>query len=85
MSENTYEAPQADDEISLLDLLSTLTENLRLLILGPLLAGVAALGFAFVITPTFESRAVLRFDGAAGLTNEAAGVALASDDLLAAA
>ncbi len=34
-----------EDEISLLDLLQTLVENLRLLVLVPLLLGLAALGW----------------------------------------
>ena len=42
-----------DDEISLLDLLLVLAENARLLVFGPLAAGLVALGIAFVITPTF--------------------------------
>lgn len=44
-----------DDEISLLDLLHTVAQNLRLLVLGPLLMGLAALGISFTITPTFTA------------------------------
>ena len=44
-----------DDEISLLDLLQTVVENLRLLVLGPLLVGLAALGISFAIPPTFTA------------------------------
>lgn len=76
MPETAYDAVQPDDEISLLDLLATLTENLRLLILGPLLAGLVALGIGFVIPPTYESRSVLRL-------GETVTSVLASDDLLA--
>lgn len=46
-----------DDEISLLDLLQTVAENLRLLILGPLVAGLTALGVSFTIPPTFTAKA----------------------------
>lgn len=46
----------AEDEISLLDLLVVISENLRLLIIGPLLAGLIALGYAYTITPTFTAR-----------------------------
>ena len=46
----------AEDEISLLDLLVVVAENLRLLIIGPLLAGLIALGYAYTITPTFTAR-----------------------------
>jgi len=43
------------DEISLLDLLQTIVENLRLLLLGPLIAGLLALGWAYSLTPTFTA------------------------------
>ncbi|GDX57333.1 transport-related membrane protein [Comamonadaceae bacterium] len=44
-----------DDEISLLDLLQVVADNLRLLVLGPLVAGLAALGISFAIAPTFTA------------------------------
>ena len=44
-----------DDEISLLDLLQVVADNLRMLVLGPLLAGLMALGIAFAIPPTFTA------------------------------
>ncbi len=47
--------PPPDDEISLLDLLLVVAENVRLLVFGPLLAGLAALGIAFIIPPTFTA------------------------------
>lgn len=52
---DTPNAPGQDDEISLLDLLQTIVDNLRLLILGPLVVGLAALGITFVIPPTFTA------------------------------
>jgi uncharacterized protein involved in exopolysaccharide biosynthesis len=52
-------AEPAEDEISLLDLLQVVADNLRLLIIGPLLAGLAALGIAFAIAPTYT--ATVRF------------------------
>jgi uncharacterized protein involved in exopolysaccharide biosynthesis len=45
-----------EDEISLLDLLQTVVENLRLLVLGPLAVGVVALGISFGIEPTFTAK-----------------------------
>ena len=45
-----------DDEISLLDLLQTIVDNLRLLVLGPLAAGLAALGISFAIPPTYTAK-----------------------------
>ena len=44
-----------DDEISLLDILQTLAENARLLIFGPLIVGLGALGMAYLITPSFTA------------------------------
>jgi tyrosine-protein kinase Etk/Wzc len=47
---------EADDEISLLDLLQTIVDNLRLLVLGPLAVGLAALGISFLIPPTYTAK-----------------------------
>lgn len=44
-----------DDEIDLLDILQVLAENARLLILGPLVVGLAALAWSYTITPTFTA------------------------------
>ena len=49
-------AEQDDDEISLLDLLQVVVDNLRLLVLGPLACGLAALGISFAIPPTFTAK-----------------------------
>ncbi|WP_296529770.1 Wzz/FepE/Etk N-terminal domain-containing protein [Rhodoferax sp.] len=46
---------EEDDEISLLDLLQVVVDNLRLLVLGPLAAGLLALGISFSIAPTFTA------------------------------
>ena len=63
MQEATAPGPAAeaapDDEISLLDLALVLAENLRLLILGPLIVGLAALGISFAIPPTYTARTLL--------------------------
>jgi uncharacterized protein involved in exopolysaccharide biosynthesis len=45
-----------DDEISLLDLLQTIVDNLRLLVLGPLAVGLTALGISFLIPPTYTAK-----------------------------
>jgi tyrosine-protein kinase Etk/Wzc len=47
---------QDDDEISLLDLLQTIVDNLRLLVLGPLAVGFMALGISFFIPPTYTAK-----------------------------
>jgi uncharacterized protein involved in exopolysaccharide biosynthesis len=44
-----------DAEVSLLDLLQIVADNLRLLVGGSLLAGLTALGVCFVIAPTFTA------------------------------
>jgi len=49
------EVNSEDNEISLLDLLQVVVENLRLLVIGPLVVGLAALGISFAITPTFTA------------------------------
>ncbi len=58
MTEQTAQAlahDVEDDEISLLDLLQVVTDNLRLLVLGPLAAGLIALAISFAIPPTFTA------------------------------
>jgi tyrosine-protein kinase Etk/Wzc len=47
---------QDEDEISLLDLLQTVVDNLRLLVLGPLAVGLTALGISFLIPPTYTAK-----------------------------
>jgi uncharacterized protein involved in exopolysaccharide biosynthesis len=47
---------QDDDEISLLDLLQTIVDNLWLLVLGPLAVGFTALGISFLIPPTYTAK-----------------------------
>ena len=42
-----------NDEISLLDLALTVAENLRLLIIGPIAAGLVALGVSSLVPKTF--------------------------------
>ena len=54
---NAHQATeQGDDEISLLDLLQVVVDNLRLLVLGPLACGLAALAISFAILPTFTPK-----------------------------
>ena len=56
MTDNTHIPDTTeDDEISLLDLLQTIVDNLRLLIIGPLVVGLAALGISFAVPPTFTA------------------------------
>lgn len=52
------------EQIGLLDLLVTLAENVKLLIIGPLAVGLCALGISFVVPQTFDSVAVLQAEQA---------------------
>lgn len=61
MSDNTnsnvMNAQESDEaEISLLDLLQVVVDNLRLLVLGPLACGLAALGISFLIPATYTAK-----------------------------
>lgn len=58
MNHETTTERDSGDEISLLDLLQVIAENLRLLVLGPLVVGVLALGLSFAIRPTFTATTV---------------------------
>ena len=53
MNENHALDLPEDDGIKLLDILQTLAENARLLIYGPLIVGLVALGIAFLLKPTY--------------------------------
>ncbi|MDT7520293.1 Wzz/FepE/Etk N-terminal domain-containing protein [Rhodoferax sp. TBRC 17660] len=55
--ESNTEAAE-DDEISLLDLLQVIAENLRLLILAPIGLGLAALAISFGLAPTYTASTV---------------------------
>lgn len=48
-----------ENEISLLDLLVTVAENLKLLILGPLVVGLLALAIGYALPQSFTSQAIL--------------------------
>ena len=60
--ENLAPVADAEDEISLLDLLLTVSQNIKLLILGPLAAGLCALGITFTQPATYESVAIFPTD-----------------------
>jgi len=88
-----------EDEISLLDLLTVIVENLKLLILGPLAAGILALGVSFLIPPTFTAKTTMippgqssgggtaallgQFGGLGALAGGAAGIKTPTDQYLA--
>jgi uncharacterized protein involved in exopolysaccharide biosynthesis len=88
MDEIQSPMPGTAEEVSLLDLLVTLAENAKLLIVGSLLVGLCALALGFVLPPTFQSVAVLQaeqataslMDTAAVLDPVAAGLGMDKDD-----
>ncbi len=53
---NDSSAPVLDGEIGLLDIGVAIAENLRLLVIGPLVAGLVALAVTTMIAPTFTAR-----------------------------
>ncbi len=61
MTEQTFEH---DDEISLLDILVTLAESWKLLVFGPLIAGLLAGALSFLWPKTYESVAIVRMSEA---------------------
>jgi len=54
-----------ESEISLLDLLLVVAENIKLLILGPLVVGLVALGIGYALPQSFVSQAILALPVAA--------------------
>ena len=66
------EMNEQDDEVSLLDLMLVVAENIKLLILGPLLAGLLALGVGYVLPQKFVSNSILALPTAAPTPSQAA-------------
>jgi len=54
-----------ENEISLFDLLLVVADNLKLLILGPLLVGLLALGIGYALPQSFTSQAHLKLEDSA--------------------
>jgi uncharacterized protein involved in exopolysaccharide biosynthesis len=76
------QTPQ-DEELDLLDLLVTLAENWKILIFGPLLAGIAAYGIGLAIPKTYESSASVQVErtGSSFTAPMAASLAMSADVL----
>lgn len=64
MNEEMQNVFPAKEEVGLLDLLVTLAENVKLLIIGSLLVGLCALGISFMLPQTYQSVAVLQAEQA---------------------
>jgi hypothetical protein len=71
------------DEISLLDLLVTMAESWRLLVFGPLVAGLIGLAVAFGLPATYHSEAKLLLPNQVYFTDVAITIAGSDDFLLA--
>lgn len=57
-----------DDETSLLDLLQTIFDDLRLLVIGPIVAGLLALAGTSFWPKTYESTAILKVKAESSVT-----------------
>ena len=62
MEDAPNRANSVQNEVGLLDLLVTFAENVRLLVVGPLVVGLCALIVSFLLPQTFQSVAVLQAD-----------------------
>lgn len=62
ISDSSDQDSTGDQEIDLLDLLAVAAENVKLLILGPLIVGLLALGGAYAWPKTYQSVSVLSTD-----------------------
>jgi len=61
---NTPIQPPDRDSIDLADILLTLAENARLLVIGPIVVGALAFGLAHLLPQKFESSAILKAEPA---------------------
>jgi len=68
------EMNEQEDEVSLLDLMLVVAENIRLLILGPLLAGLLALAVGYALPQKFVSNAILSLPAAPPTPSQAAAI-----------
>ena len=58
-SQQPQDTINEDDEISLLDLMGVIAENLRLLIIGPIVAGLIGFAFTYTLTPIFTAKTTI--------------------------
>ena len=74
---------QPDDELDLLDLVLTFVENWKLLILGPLVVGLIALGISFSVPKTYQSESSVQVErpGSGFTAPVAASLAMSADVL----
>ena len=79
----SVQASSAEEEIDLLDLLVTLAEHWKLLVLGPIIVGLAALAASFALPKTYTSTSTLAVErpGATLSAPVVASMALSADVL----
>lgn len=68
MQDETMINNESESDSSMLDLLAVVAENLKLLIFGPLLAGLVAFGVTFLMPQTYTSEAILALPAVAAST-----------------
>jgi uncharacterized protein involved in exopolysaccharide biosynthesis len=96
-SSSGHEAQPQDDEISLLDLLLTVAQSWRFLLVVPLLVGLLVLGVSFLLTPVYNATtnflppqqqqsaaasALASLGGLAGVAGAAAGIKSPQDQYI---
>lgn len=69
--DSQFSLPETEDSLSLLDLLVVVSENLKILVLGPLLVGLLAWGFSLSLPPRYESESWLQLDDKIAQTSPA--------------
>ena len=68
MQDETMINNESESDSSMLDLLAVVADNLKLLIFGPLLAGLVAFGVTFLMPQTYTSEAILALPAVAAST-----------------
>jgi uncharacterized protein involved in exopolysaccharide biosynthesis len=58
-TQQTQDVIKNNDEISLLDILGVIAENLRLLVVAPIVAGLISLAYTFTLTPIFTAKTTI--------------------------
>ena len=71
---NTAQEENEEGAISILDLLLIVAQNIKLLIIGPLVIGILALAYSFTITPTFTALTTIQPPPQGGQTSTSAAI-----------
>ena len=82
IEENREIIPLGSGEMGLLDLLVTMAENLKLLVFGPVAAGLLALGICYVVPQTFASESIVALPNATSIETAQAAAVMTSPIVL---